>query len=219
MTRSLRNLTVAACGLSVLLMDGGAAARGDEITLKDGTTVSATIVQKDAESVFLELPRASIVSVNGRPMSPPVAAGVAAPEFTATDLSGATHSLASYRGQVVLLQFWASWCPHCRSDTAYLKALSTRYGSRGLRVVTVSVDQDLAKLKAFLQKEQIAYPVIAALDAPALPELYEAQGVPGYYLIDAKGVIAKVWSGSLSEGGAHGQAEFDALLATLLPSG
>lgn len=195
---------------------GREAATAEEIQLKDGTKVSGTVLQQDDESVYVQLPRASIASVDGQALPPPVTVGTTAPDFDAVDLAGAPQSLAANKGHVVLLQFWASWCPHCRSDVPYMKELATTYEKKGVRVLTVSVDQELDKLQAFLEKEQLPYPVIKALDYPDLPARYEMQGIPGYYLIDAKGTILKVWRGSLTEGAASGKTELDTLLSTLL---
>lgn len=199
---------------------GREAATAEEIQLKDGTKVSGTVLQKDDESVYVQLPRASVESVNGQPLPPPVAVGTAAPAFDAVDLAGAPQSLAANKGHTVLLQFWATWCPHCRSDVPYMKELATTYEKKGLKVLTVSVDQELDKLQAFLQKEQLPYPVITASAYPSLPALYEMQGIPGYYLISATGTIMKVWRGSLTEGAATGKTELETLLSTLLePTG
>ncbi len=176
-----------------------------------------TMLQKDGERVIVEVPRASVASVNGQPLPPPVAAGFKAPDFTATDLAGATHSLAQNRGQVTLLKFWATWCPHCRADVSYMKELFTKYHGKPLRLVTVSVDQDLEALKAFLGKEQVPYPVVTSLRHPELAGRYEVQGIPAYRLIDANGVVVKTWGGSLTEGDADGKTELETFLTTLLP--
>ncbi len=204
----------------VLLLIGGVSeiAWADELKLKDGTKLSATLLQKDGESVIVQFPRASIVTVNGKPLPPPVVAGRTAPEFTAKDLSGTTHTLAETRGHVTLLQFWASWCPHCRSDLPYVKELVERYKNKGLQVLTVSVDREPDKLQGFIQEQQVAYPVISATAHPDVSEQYEVQGIPTYFLIDAKGTITNTWSGSLTEGKAEGKTELEHLLASLLTS-
>ncbi len=186
-------------GIVSVVVCGSQAGQADEIQLKGGAKVSAAVLQRDGESVILQVPRAAIETVNGQPLPPPVAAGSPAPEFTAVDLSGATHTLSEYRGHPVLVQFWASWCPHCRSDLALMKKLFTQYEGERLRMVTVGIDQDVEKLRAFVKAQGIAFPVIAASAHPDLAERYEAQGVPAYYLIDAAGVIAKTWSGSVTE--------------------
>jgi len=195
---------------------GGLPAHADQIRMKDGTKLSGTVLQRDGEHVVVLLPRASVESVDGQALPPPVIAGSPAPEFTAVDLDGATRSLAENRGHVTLLQFWASWCPHCRSDLPLMKKLFAQYREQGLRLLTVSVDQDPAALQTFIQKEQLSYPVLSAVAHPALPDLYETQGIPAYFLIDADGTIVKTWSGSVTER----PSDFEDVLTRLLaPSG
>ena len=214
MTYRMRPIGVALSGgLLGLVLAGGQAGRADEIQLKGGAKVSAAVLQRDGESVILQVPRADIETVNGQPLPPPVAAGSPAPEFTAVDLSGATHTLSEYRGHPVLVQFWASWCPHCRSDLALMKKLFAQYQQgKQLGMVTVSIDQDVEKLQAFVKQEGVAFPVIAASAHPDLAERYEAQGVPAYYLIGGDGVIAKTWSGSVTES----PSDFEDVVARLV---
>ena len=187
-------------GIVSVVVCGSQAGRADEIQLKGGAKVSAAVLQRDGESVILRVPRAAVETVNGQPLPPPVAAGNPAPEFTAVDLAGVTRTLSEHRGHPVLVQFWASWCPHCRSDLALMKQLFAQYQQgKQLGMVTVSIDQDVEKLRAFVKQEGVAFPVVAASDHRDLPELYEAQGVPAYYLVGADGVIVKTWSGSVTE--------------------
>ncbi len=201
--------------LLMFLLVGGLAANADQIRLKDGKEIEGMILQKDGESVILRLPRASVEAVNGKALPPPVTVGAMAPDFNAVDLSGAPQSMVGYRGNVTLLQFWATWCPHCRSDVPFMKEVQAQYKDKGLKILTVSIDQKLDDLQQFLVKEQLSYPVISALSKPELPDLYESQGVPGYFLIDAKGRIANLWRGSLSEGSAAGKTELHDALAKL----
>lgn len=192
--------------------------RSDKIRFKDGTTLSAILLQKDGNRAILQVSRDTIATVNGQPLPPPVVEGAKAPDFSATDLSGATHTLSNNLGHVTLLKFWASWCPHCRSDVPYMKRLFAQFSKEKdpkLRIITVSVDQDLNALKQFIEKEQITYPVISAMAHPELPERYETQGIPTYFLIDVKGLIAKTWSGALTEGDVQRKVELERLLADL----
>lgn len=198
--------------ISVILGTGGVA-RADQIRMKDGTQVSGEVVQRDGDHVIVQFPRASVSELNGRPLPPPVTAGEKAPDFTATDLAGVTQSISKNQGRVTLLQFWASWCPYCRKDLPQIKELVTRYQDKGLRLLTVSIDQDLDALKKFVQQEQLTYPVISIATNPGLSELYESQGVPGYYLIDAHGTIVQVWRGSVTVT----QTDLNSAVAKLLP--
>jgi peroxiredoxin len=191
---------------------GGQEASADQIRLKDGTEVSATLIRTDGESVVVQFQRSSIDTVNGQPLAPPVTAGAVAPAFKIVDLAGTTHSLADNRGHVTLLQFWASWCPYCRSDLPMMKQLFTQYQDKGLRILTFSVDQDLDALQAFIRNEQVPYPVVHVATQPSLTELYEMRGIPAYFLIDADGKITQIWRGSLTAT----KADLEDALARLL---
>src|SRR5256885_14848599 len=76
----------------------------------------------------------------------PVGVGSSAPSFVAKDLhSGATRTLADYRGQVVLLNVWATWCEPCKVEMPSMEELHKAYGSRGVRVVAVSIDNAVSE--------------------------------------------------------------------------
>ncbi|MDP3766660.1 MAG: TlpA disulfide reductase family protein, partial [Dehalococcoidia bacterium] len=209
----------AAAALIVALVGmPGSPAWGERIKLNDGTELSASVVDRDAESLVVRVPRAAIATVDDRPLPPPVEVGAVAPAFTATDLTGVARSVGQAQGQATLLQFWASWCPYCRKDVELMKMLLTRYGDRGLRIVTVSIDEDLNKLKAFVAEHALPYSVISVSALPDLPAKYEARGVPGYYLIDGQGVIAGVWRGSVTQGLPEGTpTELEERLEVLMP--
>ena len=205
-----------------LLVSGVAAA--EKITLQDGTEFSGSILGRDGDRIVVSVPRSSVIAVDGESLPAPVTTGSAAPEFSAVDLSGATQTLGASKGEATLVHFWASWCPHCRSDVPLMKDLFARYRGKGLRIVTVSIDQDANKLTQFVKDQQIPYPVISAYKDPKgpnaqLPELYEAQGVPAYYLVDAKGVIAQTFSGSVTEGKRDLESDLQKLLATVSKHG
>ena len=199
------------------LMAGGLAS-AEQIKLQDGTEFSGSILGRDGDRVVISLPRASVASVGGEALPAPVTTGAKAPDFSVTDLSGTTQSLGASKGEATLVHFWASWCPHCRSDVKLMKDLFARYQGKGLRIVTISIDQDVSKLTQFVKDQQIPYSVISAYQDPRgpaaqLPEMYEAQGVPAYYLVDAQGVVAKTFSGSVAEGGADLEGDLQKLMA------
>lgn len=212
-TRRCFGLGVAIAGLLL----GAAHAAAEEVRLKDGTRLSATVLGKDGERVVIALPRAEVAAVDGQALPPPVTTGTPAPTFRGVDLAGVTHTLQDYRGHVVILKFWASWCPYCRSDIPLMKDLTLRYQDEGVQVLTVSVDQDLDKLRALTEQEQLPYPVIPLASQPDdqqnLPERYETRGIPAYYLIGADGVITHTFSGSLSRDPKAIEQAIDRLLS------
>ena len=199
-------------------------ARAEEITLKDGTKVSGTVLGRDGERVVIGLPRANVTAVDGVALPTPVVEGSRAPAFRVEDVNGKTRTLGAEQGEATLLSFWASWCPHCRSDIPLMTELFTKYGDHGLRIVAVSVDQEMNRLTDFLKEHGLPYPVVAAFKDPGqpaavLPELYEAQGVPAYFLIDAKGVVVKTYSGSITEGKVNVESDVQQLLETVSSKG
>ena len=193
-----------------------APAWGERIKLKDGTELSGSVVDRSDEKLLIGVDRDDVALVDGQPLPPPVKLGSAAPAFTATDLSGVARSIE--KGQVTLLQFWASWCPYCRKDMALMKDLAARYGDKGLRIVTVSIDEDPEKLNTFLAEQPLPYPVISIAASPELTGLYEMRGVPAYFLIDRQGVIAGTWRGSVTHGAPEGEpTELEKRLEILFP--
>jgi len=190
----------------------------DQITLQDGTELSGKVVGKDGKSVIIQLRRQDVTAINGRALPPPLTVGVVAPSFRAVDLTGAVHTLPDDEGRVTLLQFWATWCPHCRADIPLMKRLFATYRDKGLRLITVSVDQRLADLQAFIRREGLDVPVISTADpsnpAASLPDLYEIPGIPAYYVVDTKGLIAETFSGAETETHADLEGLLQQLLAT-----
>ncbi len=195
--------------LGLCLLAGGRvvlAAQESTIKLKSGATVSGRILRSNSDGLILLLQPDQVASVDGAALPTPVVEGARAPAFTATDLDGATQALPSSPPRVTLLQFWATWCPHCRSDLALIQDLHSRYHGQGLRVLGISIDQDVAKLRAFVRQKPMPYPVIADVEqaqrtGAAVSELYQAEGVPAYFLVDAQGVIRRAFAGSVTEGG------------------
>jgi cytochrome c biogenesis protein CcmG/thiol:disulfide interchange protein DsbE len=111
-----------------------------------------------------------------------------APAFTRADLDGHDVSLADYRGKVVLLNFWATWCSPCLGEIPRFAAWQRTYGGRGLRIVGVSMDDEQAPVQAAYRKYGLNYPVVMG-DAK-LGELYGGiLGLPVTLLIDARGEI------------------------------
>lgn len=217
MKRFWKHAAAAASAVALVGMPGSQA-WGERIKLKDGTELSASVLDRDAENLVVRVPREAIATVDDRPLPPPVEVGTTAPPFAAVDLSGVARAVGQGQGQTTLLQFWASWCPYCRKDVELMKKLLARYGDRGLRVVTVSIDEDLDKLKSFVAQQALPYPVISVSAVPDLPAQYEMRGVPGYYLIDGKGVIVGVWRGSITHEMPEGKpTELEERLEVLIP--
>ena len=134
----------------------------------------------------------------------PLPAGTVAPAFQTTTLSGKPLSLASLRGKVVLIDYWATWCGPCRMATPTLNALQARFGKKGFTVVGMSMDRadSIAQVRPFVKAMHVAYPVTVSLPGNARAQrAYNARALPSQYLIDRRGIVRWSQSGySLDEG-------------------
>jgi len=109
------------------------------------------------------------------------------PEFTLKDLSGETWTFAELRGKVVLVNFWATWCPPCRKEMPDLETLYGRFSSKGLVVLGIS-DEEGAKVEPFIRERKISFPVL--LDpGRKVNEMFVVEGIPKSFVYDREGKL------------------------------
>jgi thiol-disulfide isomerase/thioredoxin len=113
-----------------------------------------------------------------------------------TDLSGAPVTWERFKGQVVLVDFWATWCVPCRKSIPELVALHERWAGRGFTVLGLAIDEDgEKKVKKFAADKKINYPV--ALDTGKTPVWgrFRVKAIPAAFLVDGEGKIVAQWTG------------------------
>jgi cytochrome c biogenesis protein CcmG/thiol:disulfide interchange protein DsbE len=121
-------------------------------------------------------------------------APAAAPDFTLTDLTGKKVHLADLKGKVVLLEFWATWCPPCQASIPGIERLHRSYGGKGLVVLGVSVDEGASdSLRSFVAQNGITYTVLRSDDA--VLGNYLIRSIPSLFLVNKDGMIAKQYLG------------------------
>ena len=111
-----------------------------------------------------------------------------APDFNLPQLNGQTLQLSSYRGKVVLLDFWATWCVPCRAEIPHFVELQQKYGDRGLQIIGVSMDDGPEPVRNFYQQFHMNYPVV--MGTAKTGELYGGVlGLPIAFVIGKDGLI------------------------------
>ncbi|HEX7236275.1 MAG TPA: TlpA disulfide reductase family protein [Gammaproteobacteria bacterium] len=118
--------------------------------------------------------------------------GAEAPDFVLKSFTGKNLRLSEYRGEVVMLSFWATWCGDCRAQLAELSAMRDRYQDAGVELLAVSLDQSAKQ--ASQATAGASYPVLHDA-AGEVGRLYDVQKMPVMVLIDRGGVVREVFEG------------------------
>ena len=137
---------------------------------------------------------------------------VAAADFTVPDLAGKPLRLRDFKGKVVFLNFWATWCPPCKEEMPSMKRLYRRHKDRGFTILALSIDSGgAAPVGAFVKELGLTFPI--GLDSKTtVANEYAVRGLPATFLIDAKGVIAAIAIGPRDWDGKAAHAVIEALL-------
>jgi peroxiredoxin len=114
------------------------------------------------------------------------AINVAAPDFTLESRSGDNIRLEDHRGEVVMLNFWASWCGPCRQEMPLMDDIYSRYQDLGFTILAVNVDENRDEALRFLDKVPVSYPVLYDPES-SVSELYEVPAMPTTVMIDRDG--------------------------------
>ena len=141
------------------------------------------ILEQDKASRKGELPKPT-----GTTSGPSEWIGKSAPDFKVKDLKGEELSLKKFRGQVVLLDFWATWCPPCVAEMPHVKQTYEKYKDQKFQIIGISLDNSKIALEAFIEKEELAWTHHWDQSQKVMTQ-YGVTGIPSTFLIDGEGVI------------------------------
>uniref|UniRef100_C6DYY3 Alkyl hydroperoxide reductase/ Thiol specific antioxidant/ Mal allergen n=1 Tax=Geobacter sp. (strain M21) TaxID=443144 RepID=C6DYY3_GEOSM len=120
--------------------------------------------------------------------------GEAAPPIKLVTTSGQPITLNNYKGYVLVMDFFATWCIPCRESIPHLNALRQKYGKQGLQVLGVSVDEGSDReVRSFIGEKRVSYPV--AIAGEEMQTDYGLRSIPTVYVINKKGIVAEKFQG------------------------
>ncbi|MGF1534339.1 MAG: TlpA family protein disulfide reductase [Bernardetiaceae bacterium] len=120
----------------------------------------------------------------------PLEKGNPAPDFSMSDLDGVEQSLAAHRGKVVMLYFWADWCPTCKKEFPQTQAFYQELGGEDFEILAVNVGQPAEASRKFRQAYQATFPMLTD-STSSLTKTYEVEVLPTNYFIDPEGKIIR----------------------------
>ena len=125
----------------------------------------------------------------------PPKVGKPAPEFQLPNLEGQSISLGDFRGKSVLINFWTTWCPPCRSEMPYIQEVYEEWSDKGLVVLAIDIGESSSKVENFMQNYNLSFPVL--LDSNQNVALkYRIRAIPTTFFIDKDGIIQDISIGA-----------------------
>jgi len=120
--------------------------------------------------------------------------GQPAPDFALPDLGGETVRLSDLRGQVVLVNFWGTYCPPCKEEMPDLQQLYQRHGPAGFTMLAVDVEEPAGVVRAFRDQHSLTFPILLSDDASVNPT-FGIRALPTSWLVDQAGLLRRLWIG------------------------
>jgi len=151
-------------------------------------------------AAFLAWPKAEVSAsppVLNSSMTIPVEADFEAPALTLSSLDGQEHSLADYRGQVVLVNLWATWCPPCKAEMPTLEAYYGAHAADGFTIIAVNDGDAEDDVKAFVQEYALTFQVWLDPTYEATERAFKTLNLPSSFVIDREGQVRLRWVGEI----------------------
>jgi len=200
-------LTAILLGATLLLM--GCAAPSASPIAPTTSLEWQPLSAEDADAAAGPTPQPAVALPAPAPMATPTRAqavntgkvaqkGSEAPDFALSDLQGNEVALSSFRGKVVLLNFFATWCPPCNAELPDLQTLHADYQDRGLAIVAVNQAESATTVARFVDDNQVPFTVLLDANA-AVSRQYNVRAIPRSLFIDADGVLVIDHLGYMSD--------------------
>lgn len=158
--------------------------------------IGAGLIMLSIGAVFA-IPKASAAVAENQIGVTPVEVNFAAPDVQITDLQGNPVALSDYRGQVVLYNAWATWCPPCKAEMPVLQAYYEKYKDQGFMVIAIEDGQPVDEVAAFARQYGLTFQVWPDLEWKATIT-WGIEALPTSYVIDRNGVARLTWTGEVS---------------------
>lgn len=121
-----------------------------------------------------------------------------APSLMLNDLSGALHALSEFRGRVVLVNLWATWCPPCAAEMPILQLFFEKHREQGFVVIAIEDGDPRAQVVSFVQSRRLTFPVWLDPSYQATDRAFRTISLPSSYVIDREGIVRLVWVGAIN---------------------
>jgi thiol-disulfide isomerase/thioredoxin len=128
----------------------------------------------------------------------PVQVNYPAPELTLTDTQGITHSLADYKGQVVLVNLWATWCPPCKAEMPTLDAYYNKHRDDGFVIIAINDGDATPDVVQFVKEYRLTFPVWLDPTYIATEQAFKTLNLPSSFIIDRNGRVRLQWVGEIN---------------------
>ena len=129
----------------------------------------------------------------------PAAVRYEAPSLVLPDVDGRPQALTDFRGQVVLINLWATWCPPCQAEMPLLQEYYEKYHGSGFTVVAIEDGEPAADVKSFVSQYRLTFPVWLDPTHLATDHAFKTANLPSSYVVDRDGKVKLVWYGAISE--------------------
>ncbi len=132
---------------------------------------------------------AAIAASQSRQALTPLADRPPAPEFDLRDMDGTLHRMSDYRGRVVIVNFWATWCPPCREEMPSMQRAYEQLRQEGIQMLAINIGEDEDTIFAFTADYPVEFPLLLDLDSATI-QSWPVKGLPTTFVVDAQGRLA-----------------------------